>query len=101
MNLPNWTGGCTRHEVRVAIEVKHLMRALGGPTSIREINPSPSSRRPLGGFAMLDRLAWLQRIQCRQSAGSRPSLSSRGHWGAVSVAIQLISEYLTNSYVAQ
>ena len=31
MNLPNWTGGCTRHEVRVAIEVKHLMRALGGP----------------------------------------------------------------------
>ena len=31
MNLPNWTGGCTRHEVRVAIEVKHLMWALGGP----------------------------------------------------------------------
>ena len=27
MNLPNWTGGCTRHEVRVAIEVKNLMRA--------------------------------------------------------------------------
>ena len=25
MNLPNWTGGCTRQEVRVAIEVKHLM----------------------------------------------------------------------------
>ena len=31
MNLPNWTGGCTRHEVRVAIEVNHLIRALGGP----------------------------------------------------------------------
>ena len=31
MNLPNRTGGCTRHKVRVAIEVKHLMRALGGP----------------------------------------------------------------------
>ena len=31
MNLPNWTGGCTRHEVRDAIEVKHLMRALRGP----------------------------------------------------------------------
>ena len=31
VNLPNWTGDCTRHEVRVAIEVKHLMRALGGP----------------------------------------------------------------------
>ena len=31
VNLPNWTGGCTRHEVRVAIEVKHLIRALGGP----------------------------------------------------------------------
>ena len=31
MNLPNWTGGCTRHKVRAAIEVKHLMRALGGP----------------------------------------------------------------------
>ena len=31
VNLPNWTGGCTRHEVRVAIEVNHLRRALGGP----------------------------------------------------------------------
>ena len=31
MNLTNWNGGCTTHEVRVAIEVKHLMRALGGP----------------------------------------------------------------------
>ena len=31
MNLPNQTGGCTSHKVRVAIEVKHLMRALGGP----------------------------------------------------------------------
>ena len=31
MNLPNWTGGWTRHEVRVAIEAKHLIRALGGP----------------------------------------------------------------------
>ena len=31
MNLPNWTGGCTRHGVSVTIEVKHLIRALGGP----------------------------------------------------------------------
>ena len=31
MNLPNWTGGCTRHGVKVAIEVKHPMRTLGGP----------------------------------------------------------------------
>ena len=31
MNMPNWTGGCTRHGVRVAMKVKHLMRALGGP----------------------------------------------------------------------
>ena len=30
-NLPNWIGNCTRHEVRVAIEVKHLMKALGDP----------------------------------------------------------------------
>ena len=29
--MPKWTSGCTRHEVRAAIEVKHLMRALGGP----------------------------------------------------------------------
>ena len=31
MNFPNWTGNCTKHGVRVAIEIKHLMRALGDP----------------------------------------------------------------------
>ena len=30
-NLPNWTGGETRPGVRLAIEVKHLIGALGGP----------------------------------------------------------------------
>ena len=49
MNLPNWTGGCTRHEVRVAIEVKHLMRALGGP---HEYLGSPKD--PLSGGVLVD-----------------------------------------------
>ena len=31
VNLPNWTGGCIRHEVRVAIQIKHLMGSLEGP----------------------------------------------------------------------
>ena len=30
-NLPNWTGGCTRHGVRVAIEIKQLLGALRSP----------------------------------------------------------------------
>ena len=43
MNLPNWTGGCTRHEVRVAIEVKHLMKALGGPHEYLSAHKDPFS----------------------------------------------------------
>ena len=31
VNLLNWTGGSTRHGVRVAIEDKFLIEALGGP----------------------------------------------------------------------
>ena len=44
MNLPNWTGSCTRHEVRVAIEVKHLMRALGGPKEYLSAPRNPPPR---------------------------------------------------------
>ena len=47
MNLPNWTGDCTRYGVRVAIEVKHLMRALGGPHEYLSTPKDPFSG---GGF---------------------------------------------------
>ena len=46
MNLPNWAGGCTRHEVRVAIEVNHLMRALGEPTSTSAPLKTPPEKGP-------------------------------------------------------
>ena len=45
VNKPNWTGGCTKHGVRVAKEVKHLMRAQGGPSSTSAPLKTPS----LGG----------------------------------------------------
>ena len=45
---PNWTGGCTRHGVRVAIEVKHLMGALGGPH-----NYLGAPKDPPGGLKLL------------------------------------------------
>ena len=48
MNLPDWTGGCTRHKVRVAIEVKHLMRALGGPHEYLGAPKDPFSGGVLG-----------------------------------------------------
>ena len=44
MNLPNWTGDCTRHGVRVAIEVKYLMRALGSPHEYLSTPKDPYSR---------------------------------------------------------
>ena len=46
--MPNWTGGSTRHGVRVAIEVKHLMGALGGP---HEYLGAPKD--PPGGLKLL------------------------------------------------
>ena len=42
--MPKWTGGCTRHEVRVAIEVKHLMRALGGPKEYLDAPKPPPEK---------------------------------------------------------
>ena len=48
MNLPNCTGGCTRHEVRVAIEVKHLMRALEGPHEYFGAPKNPPEKGSLG-----------------------------------------------------
>ena len=54
MNLPNWTGGCTRHEVRVAIEVKHLIRALGGPHEYL----GASKDFLTGGFLGAPRYSW-------------------------------------------
>ena len=47
MNLPNWTGG-EGHGVKVAIEVKHLMGALGGP---QEFLGAPKD--PLSGFVVV------------------------------------------------
>ena len=48
LNLPNWTGGCTRQEVMVATEVMHLMRALEGPHEYLGAPKDSSSGR--GGF---------------------------------------------------
>ena len=52
--MPNWTGSCTRHEVRVAIEVKHLIRALGGP---REYLGAPKDTFS-GGVLGVPRYLW-------------------------------------------
>ena len=52
MNLPNWTGSCTRHGVRVAMEVKHLMRALGGP---HEYLGAP--KKPFSGLNVFDQFS--------------------------------------------
>ena len=53
MNLPNWTGGCTRHGVRVAIEVKHLMRALGGPKEYLDAPKTPPRKGVFRGAEVL------------------------------------------------
>ena len=53
VNLSNWTGGCTRRKVRVAIEVKHLMRALGGPYEYLGASKDPFSGEVFRGAEVL------------------------------------------------